>query len=105
MYNRYACRCDEFRRAEPIRLEPPALEHGCGPPPPPYTQQSKGSANSNKGKDSNGLLSLLNFNNLKILPKDMDIGDILLYAVLFLLFLERGDEECLIILLVLFFMN
>lgn len=104
MYNRYACRCDEYRRAEPICLEPTAPGRGCGPPPP----QSKSGSNNSKSKDSSGLLSLLNFNsfkNINILPKDIDIGDILLYAVLFLLFLEKGDEECLIILLVLLFMN
>ncbi len=112
MYNRYACRCDEFRRAEPICLEPKTPGRGGDPPPPPCKPQSREkeaskefSPDSSKSRDATGLLSILNFNNLKIFPKDMDLGDILLFAVLLLLFLEKGDEECLIILLVLLFIN
>jgi hypothetical protein len=107
MYNRYACRCDEFRRTEPLNLEPCAEKHGCDPPP-----QSKSKEANNpfsflnfKSKGNGNPLSFLNLNSLNIFPKDMDIGDILLFAVLILLFIEKGDEECLIMLLVLLFMN
>ena len=43
-----------------------------------------------------GLTSLLN----SILPKGLDFGDILLFLVLFLLYVETKDEEFLIILIV-----
>ena len=112
MYNRYACRCDEFRRTEPINLEPCAAKHGCDPPPPPPPPPSKSKEAFNpfsflnfKSKDNASPLSFLNLNSLNILPKDMDLGDILLFAVLILLYIEKGDEECLVMLLVLFFMK
>jgi hypothetical protein len=38
-----------------------------------------------------------------LIPKGIDIGDILLFAILLLMYLESGDEECLIILAVLLF--
>ena len=42
---------------------------------------------------------------LGLFPKGIDIGDLLLFAILLLMYLESGDEECLIILAVLFLMK
>lgn len=102
MYNRYASRCNEYCRTEP--KHEPLRTGGREPPPPPPPQRPV------QDRQKSGPLSFLNLNFLQkgaggILPKDMDLGDILLYLVLFLLYLENNDEECLIILLVLLFMK
>lgn len=88
MYNRYACRCDNYCRTDP-KHEPHRVGGGCDPP--------RKAQHSILGKQ-NPLSSLLG-----LIPKGIDIGDILLFAILLLLYLESGDEECLIILAVLFF--
>jgi len=111
MYNRYACHCDNYRRLE--LHEPSAAKQGCEvPPPPPRPLQGKNKDTNNplsflnfKGGDGSNPLSFLNLKNLSFLPKDMDFGDMLLFAVLILLYLENNDEECLIMLLVLLFMK
>ena len=88
MYNRYACRCDNYCRTDPKHVvhRPGG---GCDPP--------RKSPQSIFGKQ-NTLSS-----RMGLIPKGIDIGDILLYAILFLMYLESGDDECLIILAVLLF--
>jgi hypothetical protein len=92
MYNRYACRCDKFCRTD-LRYEPRRDSGGCGPPRRAQHQ------NSFFGKH-NPLSPLLG-----LVPEGLDIGDLLLFAILLLMYLESGDEECLIILAVLFLMK
>lgn len=41
----------------------------------------------------------------RILPQDLDTGDILLFAVLLLLYVDSGDIEMLLVLGLLFFMK
>ncbi|NLL45444.1 MAG: hypothetical protein GX250_01370 [Clostridiales bacterium] len=88
MYNRYACRCDNYCRTD---LKHGAHRSGSGHDPPRKGPQSI------LGKQ-NPLSSLMG-----LIPKGIDIGDILLFAILLLMYLESGDEECLIILAVLLF--
>jgi|GEM_PF-765586 len=92
MYNRYACRCDKFCRTD-LKHEPRRDGGGCGPPR--WAQQQ----HPPFGKHSP--LSPL----LSLFPKGIDIGDLLLFAILLLMYLESGDEECLIILAVLLLMK
>ncbi len=102
MYNRYACRRGEFLRTEP-QHEPCRPKHGCDPPPPPCPEPERSRNASNPLSFLN--LKNLNIKNLNLLPGDLDAGDILLFLALILLYLKNKDEECLIILLVLLFMN
>jgi hypothetical protein len=98
MYNRYTCRCKEYCRTEPKHEPGRRDKRGCDPPLlPPRQAQSK-------TPESKGLGSLIK-PILDFLPKDLDFGDIMLFGILFLLFLKNGDEECLIILAVMLFMN
>ncbi len=103
MYNRYACCRGDFRRTEP-QHEPCRPQQGCDPPPTPTCSENP---RSRESSNPLSFLGLKNFNigNLNILPKDMDFGDMLLFLALILLYLKNKDEECLIMLLVLLFMN
>jgi len=97
MYNRYACRSDKYCRTDP-RYEPRRDGGGCDPPHRAQQQQHQ---HHHPNKGNNNPFSPL----LGMLPKGIDIGDLLLIAILLLMYLESGDEECLIILAVLFLMK
>ena len=53
------------------------------------------------GLDLDGIGRMLR----RILPQDLDTGDILLFAVLLLLYVDSGDIEMLLVLGLLFFMK
>ena len=65
----------------------------------PCAAPGKNSGEDRSRQGQNGLLSSL-LERLK--PSEMDSGDLLLLAIIFLLLRERGDEDLLIALVLLF---
>lgn len=91
MYNRYVRNDAGVYERIPVEEYGPAPEEPSAPhpssPPPPHTSGREAK------DDKRGLLSGI-LSKLKL--DDIDTGDLLLLAILFLLFKEGGDEELLI---------
>lgn len=95
-FNRYVNENGSRRRLS-VPETSPEPEHRQAPasvPPQPSRNQRPG-----PGFDLNGISRMLK----NILPKNLDTGDMLLFAVLLLLYIDSGDIEMLIMLAVLFF--
>lgn len=97
MYNRYI-RNDNgvYERMPMPEAPPPEEDRSASPPPrrdPPPGAGSAPPPPRGQGSDGRGALNSL-LGRLKL--ENIDTGDLLLLAILFLLFQEGGDEELLI---------
>ena len=99
-FNRYVNENGNRRRLS-VPETSPEPEHRQAPAAAAVPLQPSRNQRPGPGFDLNGIGRMLK----NILPKNLDTGDMLLLAVLLLLYIDSGDIEILIMLAALFFMK
>lgn len=103
MYNRYLGNTGRYERVTEAPVRRIANSHGA-PPPARHAELVNVGAERQKpppigGGGLGNIFKSLNLNFLNInLPFGLDLGDIMLLLILFLLYLDTKDDEFLIIL-------
>lgn len=110
MYNRYIGNTGAFTRVEEADdMNRSRAQPAFSAPPPPAASPKASQPSGNTAFGLGGLLSGLSGSLKNVtglfghMPFGLDLGDILLFLLLFLFFLESGDEEFLVILAVIAF--
>ena len=87
MYNRYIPQSDGTHRRRPMQdSAPPAPPRPTAPPPPPTQPEPPV---HQKPNNSFGVINFLK----QILPRDFDIGDLIVVLLLLLMAADREEEQ------------